>query len=122
MSGRFARYEQVGDTLYFDKDYGTVHILYKGIVLDDESLPYISDKEALAIATYCSMTKMRRDGFEKRNNDIIQQSQLLYQEWLKLCNAARIPEYINQNEMDEILDVNSSWDRKRFGKSYKAIK
>jgi hypothetical protein len=53
------------------------------------------------------------------NSGIIQMSQLLEQKWKLMCTQARVPEYINQNEMDEILNVSSSWDRKRFGKSFK---
>jgi hypothetical protein len=44
------------------------------------------------------------------------------QTWKRLCTRARVPEYLNQNQMDEILNVASSWDRKRFGKSFKPIR
>ena len=121
LSGKFVKYEQVGHTIYLDNS-STIFILYKGVVLDDEGLPYITDKEALAIATYCAMIKMRKEGFVLRNSAIIQQSQLLYQDWLKLCSAARVPQYVNQNEMNEILDVNSNWGRKVFNKSYKPVR
>lgn len=122
ISGRYVKYERVGNTLYFDHNYGTINILYKGIVLDDNSLPYITDKEALAIAAYCAMVKTRKEGLQTRNNLILSQLQVLQAEWLKLCSAARVPEYINQNEMNEILDANSRWDRKVFNKSYKPVK
>ena len=121
ISGRYVKYERVGDKLYFDRDYGTINILYKGVVLDSEGLTYITEKEALAIATYCAMTRLRRDGLVSHNNAILQEYQMLYQEWLKLCSAARVPYYINQNEWNEILDANSSWDRKRFNFSFKPI-
>ena len=52
----------------------------------------------------------------------MQMAQLLEQKWKSLCTQARIPEYLNQNDMDEILNVSSSWDRKRFGKSFKPIR
>jgi hypothetical protein len=42
-------------------------------------------------------------------------------EWLKLCNAARIPEHLSQNDMDRILDVKVRYDRKQYGKSHKPI-
>lgn len=121
QSGRYVKYERVGNTLYFDKDYGTIYILYKGVVLDDEGLPYITEKEALAIATYCAMCRLRRNGLVSKNSELIQEAQLLQQEWLKLCSAARVPDYINQNEMNEILDANSNWNRKQFNKSFKPI-
>ena len=57
-----------------------------------------------------------------RDQASMQLAQMLEQKWLKLCTQARVPDYINQNEMDEILNVATSWDRKRFGKSFKPIK
>ena len=57
-----------------------------------------------------------------RDGASMQLAQILEQKWLKLCTQARVPDYINQNEMDEILNVATSWDRKRFGKSFKPIK
>jgi hypothetical protein len=48
-----------------------------------------------------------------------QMSQKMEQVWKSLCTQARVPDYMNQNEMDEILNVATSWDRKRFGKSFK---
>lgn len=122
ISGRYVKYERVGNTLYFDKDYGTIHILYKGVMLDNEGLPCITEKEAFAIALYCAMTRMRRDGLVTKNSDLIQQSQLLQQEWLRACSDARVADYIDQNEMNEILDANSCWDRKVYNRSYKPIK
>lgn len=121
ISGRYVKYERVGNTLYFDKDYGTIYILYKGILTDEDGLPYITDKEALAIATYCAMCRLRREGLVTKNSDIIQESQLLQTDWLKLCSAARVPDYISQNEMNEILDANSNWARKQFNKSFKPM-
>ena len=46
---------------------------------------------------------------------------MLEAKWNRLCDAARVPEYLNQNEMNEILDAKHSWDRKIFNKSYKPI-
>lgn len=122
VSGRFAKYERVGDTLYFEKNYGIVNILYKGVLLDDEGLPDINDKESLAIATYCAYIKKYKDGLITNNPNIIQFAQSLEQKWYRYCDAARVPEYLNQNDMNEILDVKTSWDRKRYNKSYKVLK
>jgi hypothetical protein len=52
----------------------------------------------------------------------MQLAQLLDVKWKNLCTQSRVPDYINQNEMDEILNVSTSWDRKRFGKSFKPIR
>lgn len=121
INGRYAKYERVGDTLYFDKDYGRVNILYKGVILDDEGLPDINDKESIAIATYCAYIKKYKEGLITNNPNIIQMAQLLEQKWYRYCDAARVPMGFSQNDMNEILDVKTSWDRKRYNKSYKPL-
>lgn len=122
ISGKYAKYERVNDTLYFDKDYGSVNILYKGIIVDEDGLPFINEKEKDAIACYIALTERFREGWEKHNSNMLQEAQLMEQRWKTLCDAARVPQYINQNEMNEILDAKSSWNRKIFNKSWKPTK
>ena len=121
MSGKYAKFERVGDTLYFDKNYGTVYILYKGVILDDEGLPMLSEKESLAIATFVAYRKKYKEGLMTNNANILQTAQLMLQDWLKYCDAARVPEYLNQNEMNDILDAKTNWNRKRHNFSYKPV-
>ena len=121
ISGKYAKYERVGDTLYFDKDYGKVNILYKGIILDEDGLPQVNDKEALAIATYIAFATKQKQGWITNNQNIIQLAQYLYQQWLKYCDSARVPLSIDQNTMNQVLDAKSSWNRKVYNKAYKPI-
>ena len=122
VSGKYAKFERVGDTLYFEKNYGHVNILYKGIILDEEGLPEINHKEKDAIACYCACTKRFKEGWKNHNQNMLQEAQLLEQRWLKLCDAARVPIHLSQNDMNEILDAKSSWNRKIFNKGYKPIR
>lgn len=122
ISGKLAKYEQVGNVLYFDKNYGHVNILYKGVLLDEEGLPYINHKEKDAIACYCAFATKFKEGWTLNNQNILQQAQYLEQRWLKLCDAARVPTHLTQNQMNEILDAKTNWNRKIFGKSYKPYK
>lgn len=122
VSGKYAKFERVGDTLYFEKNYGHVNILYKGIILDEEGLPEINHKEKDAIACYCACTKRFKEGWKNHNQNMLQEAQLLEQRWLKLCDAARVPIHLSQNDMNEILDAKSSWNRKIFNKGYKPVK
>lgn len=122
ISGKYAKYELVGNTLYFDKAYGKVNILYKGIVLDDDGLPYLNPKEVEAIACYCAITTKFKEGWKLNNQNLLQEAQLLEQKWLKLCDAARVPTYISQNDMNQILDAKACWGRKLYNKSYKPIR
>ena len=121
ITGKYAKYERVGDTLYFDKDYGKVNILYKGIILDKDGLPKVNEKEALAIATYIAFATKQKQGWITNNQNIIQLAQYLYQQWLKYCDSARVPLSIDQNTMNQVLDAKSSWNRKVYNKAYKPI-
>lgn len=122
QSGKYARYSRVGDTLYFDKNYGPVNILYKGIIVDDDGLPELSDKEAIAIATYVAYMQKYKQGLVTNNANIIQVANLLKNDWLRYCDAARVPSSISQNDMNEILEAKNSWDRKMYNVSYKGLK
>ena len=121
ITGKYAKYERVGDTLYFDKDYGKVNILYKGVILDEDGLPQVNEKEALAIATYIAFATKQKQGWITNNQNIIQLAQYLYQQWLKYCDSARVPLSIDQNTMNQVLDAKSSWNRKIYNKTYKPI-
>lgn len=118
-SGKFIKYERVGNTLYFDKPYGKVTILYKGEILDDDGLPQITDKEATAIATYCAYVSKFKEGLATNNPNVIQLSEVLRQKWNLLVDQARSDYYMSQNEWDNILDAKTSWNRKQHNRSYK---
>lgn len=119
QSGKLLKFRLVGDVLEFSQDYNNVCILYHGIVVDDEGLPMINDKELYALAIYIAYIDMYRKGLGMKNGDLIQLSQVLKADWLRACNDARIPEYISQNEMNDVLDVITRWDRKSYNKSIK---
>ena len=121
ISGKLLKYEQVGDKLYFTHNYGKVNILYKGILADEEGLPEITDKEATAIATYIAYILKFKEGLQTSNANISNQAIQLYNIWSKQCDQARVS-YLNQNDMNNILDIKSSWDRKSYGKTYKPIR
>ena len=121
-SGKYVKYSRVGDTLYFDRNYGHVNILYKGIILDEEGLPELSDKEVMAVATYVAYIQKYKQGLTTNNGNIIQMANLLKNDWLRYCDAARVPDSISQNDMNEILEAKNSWDRKMYNKSYRPLK
>lgn len=122
QSGKFIKYERVGDTLYLDKPYKEVHILYRGIILDEEGLPELSDREALAIATYCAWVTKYKEGLMTNNANIVQMANTLKQQWYIQCDQARTDQYLSQNEWDDILDAKTSWGRKQYRKSFKLYK
>lgn len=121
-SGKFIKYRKEGNTLFLSDSFQVVYVLYKGIIVDEEGLPYLYEKEMDAVAAFCAYADMFKKALMTRDSATLQLSQILEQKWKTLCTQARVPEYLNQNEMDEILNVLTSWDRKRFGKSFKPIK
>lgn len=121
ISGRYIDYERIGDNLYFKGNPGKITVLYKGIVLDEDGLPEITEKESIAIATYVAYVQKFKEGLITNNAAITNMANLLEAKWLKYCDAARI-DYINQNDMNNILDAKTSWNRKIFNKSYKPIR
>lgn len=119
VSGKFVKYKRVGDTLYVNKGLGRINILYHGILLDEEGLPEINDKEAIAIAEYIAYTYKYKEAIRTNNQNVLKMAQELKRQWLLHCQAARVPEYVSQEEMDKILNVQASWGRKFYNKSYK---
>lgn len=121
LPGKLVSYELVGDTLYFQDTYSTLTILYKGIFMDEDGLPYLSDKEARAIATYLAYTQKYKEGLKTNNTVIINLATNLENKWLKQCDQARVSK-LSQNDMNQILNIKSSWDRPNYGMSFKPIR
>lgn len=121
LPGKVLKYEQVGDKLYFTHNYGKVNILYKGVISDEDGLPELTDKEATAIATYIAYIIKFREGLQTNNANITQQALQLQALWNKQCDQARVS-YLNQNDMDQILEARASWDRKTYGRGIKTLK
>lgn len=122
LPGKLVGYRELGDKIYFKDKYPEINILYKGIYADEDGLPYINHKEANAIATYCAYAEMFKRGLMTKDSGTIQLAAMLKKEWLRACDQARVPDYISQNQMDEVLNIMSSWDRKVYNQSYKGIK
>lgn len=121
ISGKYVKYRKVGDKLYVNKGLGKVIVLYHGQLLDSEGLPEINNKEAIAIADYIAYTIKYKEAIKTNNANTLQIANQLRQQWLFHCDAARVPEHVSQNEMDSILDAQTTWDRKMYSKSYKSI-
>lgn len=119
MSGKFVNYKKVGNKLIIQGGWSKVNILYHGILADEDGLPEITDKEAVAIADYIAYTQKYKEAIRTNNQLVFRMAQEIKQQWLQHCDAARVPEYISQDEMNKILDANSSWNRKSYGYSYK---
>jgi uncharacterized protein (UPF0210 family) len=63
-----------------------------------------------------------REGLMKKDSNIISMANVIKAEWLQYCNAARVSSSLSQNDMDAILDAKTSWDRKKYGKTFKVVR
>lgn len=119
--GKLIKYDKGENELYFTHNYPRVMIIYHGILADDEDgLPLVNDKELTAIATFVAYASLYREGIKKRDANIIKVAQTVKEDWLRACNAARIPDHLSQNDMNAILDAKTSWNRKAYNLSFKA--
>lgn len=116
--GKLVHYREEGDELVFDKDYKNITIVYHGVIVDEDGLPLITDKEMKALAAYLAYSDFYKQGLVRRDGGLLQMSALPKADWMKLCSAARVPEKLSQNDMNDILDIKTKWDRKRYGKSF----
>ena len=119
ISGRLIKYRREGNYIYVNDNIDKVCILYHIEQLDDDDLPMINDKEAIAIADYIAYTVKYKEAIRTNNSSVFQIAQTIKRSWLIHCDAARVPEYVNQNEMNDLLEITSSHNRKVHGRSYK---
>lgn len=122
QSGKLLDYHQEGNILVFDGNHKSVTVVYKGVIADEQGLPTLNYKETEALSTYCAYTYYYKKALQTKDGSTMQLAKDLLQTWQRKCTQARTPERINQNEMDDILDIAASWDRKRFGISYKPMR
>ena len=119
--GHLAKYRIEGDYIVLDKDYNNVTIIYHGIILDEEGLPYLSDKEVQALAAYVAYVQTYKKSLIKSDGNLVNLANVIKSDWVRLCNSARIPNHITQNDMNDILDVKTRWDRKMYSKSFNVL-
>lgn len=119
VSGHLVKFRREGNYIYVNEKVDTVCVLYHTEQLDEEDLPLINDKEAIAIADYIAYTVKYKEALRSNNANVFQMAQYIKKQWLIHCDAARVPEYISQNEMNDLLEVTSSYNRKVHGRSFK---
>ena len=120
--GKLVKYDEGNNELYFSHNYPKVMVIYHGVILDDETdLPLVNDKELRAIASFVAYVSLYKEGIKKRDANIMRLAQVVKEDWLRNCNAARVSEHLTQNDMDAIFDAKASWNKKQYGKSFKPM-
>lgn len=118
-SGHLEDYVRDGNTLRFINDGMNVTVIYKGVLVDEQGLPTLNFKEIDAICKYLVFTDLQKKFLMTKDKATFEAAQLFRQQWQFAVDDARTPILLNQNDMDNILNVQSSWDRKRFGLTFK---
>jgi hypothetical protein len=106
---------KIHDKRLYDKQ---IHIVYEGLAVDDDGLPLITRKHAQAIAAKVALVVVTRKVFSG-NPAMANLLPLLQGEVGRLVQAAAIPEHLTDNELDKMLDVKTSFDRKRMNRGLK---
>lgn len=77
---KLVKYKQAGDKLQFDKDYKNVLVVYHGVIMDENDLPLINDKEMRAIAAYVAYATTYKEGLMKKDGNIVNMANMMKQD------------------------------------------
>ena len=132
--GESVNWENLGDNAIqitspdlYDHD---VQIVYNSMQLDEIGLPLLNDKEVAAIAAEVARQMITAQLMNSMKGKIsgaqAQVSQMLFQQVtqdaMRLMAAAKIDEKITDDAIDKMLDMQTSWDRKLYGKRWNPLK
>lgn len=97
-----------------------VTVIYRGIIADDDGNPCITRKEAEAIAYKINYMETQLGAYtgDPEKAKLIQLAKSSSDVKMQ---AAKIPEYLSQNFLDELLSAQTRHDRKVFNSSYKTL-
>jgi hypothetical protein len=95
-----------------------IYVLYRGIILDHDGLPMLYLKESMAIASRLAFILTQRDVFKKIPG-AAQILEYIKRESSRLTLACKSPEHMTQQDIDKLLDRQTSFDRKVYGRTYK---
>lgn len=121
--GSFIPYELVQNKyLKFTSEFNGMSgvCIYRGICVDDNNNPLLYRKEAEAIAAQLAFIDTQKKLF-MRDPGAASILPYIKQEAGRLMAAAKIPEYITQNQWNRIFSAMTTHNRKVFNSSYKPL-
>jgi hypothetical protein len=126
--GGFIPYELRGTfgylQLHFEEKYAgcTGVCIYRGICVDEDGNPLLARKEAEAIAYKLAFIKLQKRVWMQDQAALqIMTSMNVPSESGRKMAAAKIPEYVSQNQWNRVLSAMTSHNRKVFYSSYKTM-
>lgn len=93
-----------------------IYVRADALLVDKEGEQLFTDKQIRALSEYVIAFKAKRDYLS--GNPTIDHVTAM-KEAHKLVAASRVPTYVSDNEIDRILNVKVSFDRKMFNKDFK---
>ena len=123
QKGGFLNYETIDEsTIKFTIPSGIALLQYRKRLVDENCLPLITHKEITAISSFCIYVYNNKKLNITKDTTIANLLPMYKQDWERKCQNARMPEYMSQNDMDELANVGVSWDRKAYNISYKPVR
>ena len=103
------------DTLHKD-----VMLVYSSILVGEDGLPLLNDKEVAAVAAEVTRRMTVKDAFGGVST---KKSMLEYitMEASRLMAAAKVDEVISDDGFDKMLNIKTSWDRKVYGHRFNML-
>lgn len=98
-----------------------VMVVYKCIDTDKDGLPLLNDKEVEAIAAEVTRRDVVRKAFQGvglKDKSFVTLLQFISGEAARLMTAAKIDEKITDDALNKLLDIQTSWDRKQYGRRF----
>jgi hypothetical protein len=68
-SGKYIKYRLEGNRIILSDKFDTVHVLYKGPVVDETGLPLLNNKEMDAIAAFCIFAETRKQAIVTKDRN-----------------------------------------------------
>lgn len=106
--GEFIRFQFLGDKIVIDEKYNdsTIHIIYRGDLVDKDGLPLVNRREAEVVAHYWNFIRLQRRMFQGLpDNGMMQLAEQRYKEALI---KARSLDSFTQNQLDRIVKSNKA--------------
>lgn len=123
QKGGFIDFEQINaNTIRVKEDGIYVYIMYRKRLVDEDGLPMITHKELDAVSAFCLYVYNSKKLNLTKDKSTAELLPMYQQNWLKKCDNARTPDYLSQNDMDELGNAITRWDRKTYNISHKIVK
>lgn len=114
--GNYVDFEHMGDHLKFNITDECVDVIMRVIQMDKDGFPYITDKVAMAFAYWLNFVDVQRMRFKKlADASMLAEAKELADNHI---SKARTPEAVTKNEMNDLLNVMQSMNRKTYNLPY----